>query len=117
MTSSAQGKPFKQTHFGGGHLLVFGFAVFANFYFNFADFVEFILVISNVRLTSASTGFCDMSRISWLSQKHANFVRFYYFSCIPFVSLSFLPLVYKTSIYKLSSINQSIKTLFIEGDT
>ena len=43
-----------------------------------------------------------MSRISWLSQKHANFVRFSYFSCIPFVSLSFLPLVYKTSIYKLS---------------
>ena len=43
-----------------------------------------------------------MSRISWLSQKHTNFVRFSYFSCIPFVSLSFLPLVYKTSIYKLS---------------
>ena len=43
-----------------------------------------------------------MSRISWLSQKHANFVRFSYFSCIPFVSLSFLPLVYRTSIYKLS---------------
>ena len=30
------------------------------------------------------------------------FLRFSYFSCIPFVSLSFLPLVYKTSIYKLS---------------
>ena len=57
--------------------------------------------ISNLRLTSASTGLCYMSRISWLSQKHANFVRFSYFSCIPFVSLSFLPLVYKTSIYKL----------------
>ena len=47
MTSSAQGKPFKQIKLisDGDIWLVFGFAVFVNFYFNFADFVEFILVV------------------------------------------------------------------------
>ena len=47
-------------------------------------------------------------RFSWhvtqsgVSQKHANFRTFSYFSCISFELLSFFPSVYKTNVHKLS---------------
>ena len=58
-------------------------------------------IISNLRLTSASIDFRDMSR-SLGSIKHANFQTFSSFSCISFELLSFLPSVYKTNVRKLS---------------
>ena len=56
---------------------------------------------SNLRLTSASTDFRDMSR-SLGSVKNTLIFEHSYFSCIPFELLSFLPSAYKTNIYKLS---------------